>query len=196
MHTNGTVLQSVTLSSAHGTDDREAHPKHWVAALVQIRSEKAVGKRLTDLQIENYVPTQWELHQWSDRKKKVERVIIPMIVFIHADKDTIKKLILHSFIHKFISYPGQNSPAIIPDAQLEQLKFMLRQSESPVEMKERVFKTGDHVRIVRGPLKDLQGELCRVESDKTMVAIQIECLGYACISIDKSDIENIPNESH
>ena len=105
MHTNGTVLQSVTPSSAHGTDDREAHPKHWVAALVQIRSEKAVGKRLTDLQIENYVPTQWELHQWSDRKKKVERVIIPMIVFIHADKDTIKKLILHSFIHKFISYP-------------------------------------------------------------------------------------------
>lgn len=196
MHTNGTVLQSVIPSSAHGTDDREAHPKHWVAALVQIRSEKAVGKRLTDLQIENYVPTQWELHQWSDRKKKVERVIIPMIVFIHADKDTIKKLVLHSFIHKFISYPGQNSPAIIPDAQLEQLKFMLRQSESPVEMKERVFKTGDHVRIVRGPLKDLQGELCRVESDKTMVAIQIECLGYACVSIDKSDIENIPNESH
>lgn len=196
MHTNGTVFQSVTPSSAHGTDDREAHPKHWVAALVQIRSEKAIGKKLTDLQIENYVPTQWELHQWSDRKKKVERVIIPMIVFIHADKATIKKLILHSFIHKFISYPGQNSPAIIPDAQLEQLKFMLRQSESPVEMKERVFKTGDHVRIVRGPLKDLQGELCRVESDKTMVAIQIECLGYACVNIDKSDIENISNESH
>ena len=186
----------ISIPTADGTDGREAYPKHWVAALVQIRSEKAVGKRLTDLQIENYVPTQWELHQWSDRKKKVERVIIPMIVFIHADKDTIKKLILHSFIHKFISYPGQNSPAIIPDAQLEQLKFMLRQSESPVEMKERVFKTGDHVRIVRGPLKDLQGELCRVESDKTMVAIQIECLGYACISIDKSDIENIPNESH
>ena len=179
-------------SPAHGTDDREAHPKHWVAALVQVRSEKAVGKKLQGLNIENYVPTQWEIHQWSDRKKKVERVVIPLIVFVHADKATIKRLILHPFIHKLVSYPGQNAPAIIPDEQLEKLRFMLHHSDRPVEMKEHVFKTGDRVRIVRGPLKDLEGELCRVESGKPMVAIQIECLGYACVNIDKSDIENIP----
>ena len=179
-------------SPAHGTDDREAHPKHWVAALVQVRSEKAVGKKLQGLNIENYVPTQWEIHQWSDRKKKVERVVIPLIVFVHADKATIKRLILHPFIHKLVSYPGQNAPAIIPDDQLEKLRFMLRHSDRPVEMKEHVFKTGDRVRIVRGPLKDLEGELCRIDDDKPMVAIQIECLGYACVNIDKSDIENIP----
>lgn len=178
-------------SPANGTDDREAHPKHWVAALVQVRSEKAVGKKLQGLNIENYVPTQWEIHQWSDRKKKVERVVIPLIVFIHADKATIKRLILHPFIHKLVSYPGQNTPAIIPDEQLDKLKFMLRHAETPVEMKDRIFHTGDHVRIVRGPLKDLEGELCRVESGKPMVAIQIECLGYACVNIDQSDIENI-----
>ena len=179
-------------SPAHGTDDREAHPKHWVAALVQVRSEKAVGKKLQGLNIENYVPTQWEIHQWSDRKKKVERVVIPLIVFVHADKATIKRLILHPFIHKLVSYPGQNAPAIIPDDQLEKLRFMLRHSDRPVEMKEHVFKTGDRVRIVRGPLKDLEGELCRIDDEKPMVAIQIECLGYACVNIDKSDIENIP----
>ena len=189
MEANTTDVQSVTSSSARGTDDREARPKHWVAAVVQIRSEKAVGKKLDGLQLENYVPTQWEIHQWSDRRKKVERVIIPMIVFIRADKATIKRLVFHSFIHKLISYPGQYTPAIIPDAQIDHLKFMLKQSELSVEMKERIFKTGDYVRIVRGPLKDLEGELCRVESDKPMVAIQIECLGYACVSIDKADIE-------
>ena len=69
---------------------------------------------------------------------------------------------------------------------------MLRHSDRPVEMKEHVFKTGDRVRIVRGPLKDLEGELCRIDDEKPMVAIQIECLGYACVNIDKSDIENIP----
>ena len=179
-------------SPANGTDDREAYPKHWVAALVQVRSEKAVGKKLQGLNIENYVPTQWEIHQWSDRKKKVERVVIPLIVFVHADKATIKRLILHPFIHKLVSYPGQNAPAIIPDDQLEKLRFMLRHSDRPVEMKEHVFKTGDRVCIVRGPLKDLEGELCRIDDDKPMVAIQIECLGYACVNIDKSDIENIP----
>ena len=72
-------------TTAIGADGREALSKRWVAALVQVRNEKAVGKKLTDLKIENYVATQWEIHQWSDRKKKVEQVVIPMIVFIHTD---------------------------------------------------------------------------------------------------------------
>lgn len=191
METNPTEIQPVATSPAHGTDDREARPKHWVAALVQVRSEKAVGKKLDSLGIENYVPTQWEIHQWSDRKKKVERVVIPLIVFVHADKATIKRLILHPFIHKLVTYPGQYSPAIIPDEQLEKLKFMLRHSDSPVEMRNQVFRTGDRVRISRGPLKGLEGEFCRVESRKTMVAVLLECLGYACVSIEKSDLELI-----
>lgn len=181
-------LNTVSITAANGTDDREAYPKHWIAALVQVRSEKAVGKKLQDLHFENYVPTQWEIHQWSDRKKKVERVIIPMIVFIRTDKAGIRQLITHSFIYKLISYPGQNSPAIIPDDQIERLKFMLKHAKSTIEMREHIFKTGDTVRIIRGPLKDLEGELCRVDSGKSMVAVQIECLGYACVNIDKSDL--------
>lgn len=57
---------TLSVTAANGTDDREARPKHWIAVLVQIRSEKAVGKKLDGLEIENYVPTQWEYHQWSD----------------------------------------------------------------------------------------------------------------------------------
>lgn len=179
------------VSTVNGTGDREAHPKCWVAALVQVRSEKAVGKKLQTLGIENYVPTQWEIHQWSDRKKKVERVVIPMIVFIRVEKAAIKNLVYHSFIHKLVAAPGQRIPAIIPDVQIENLKFMLKQSEAPVEMRDHLFQTGDQVRIVRGPLKGLEGELCKVESDKSMVTILIECLGYACVSIDKGDLEMV-----
>ena len=182
----------ISRATVNGTDDREAHSKCWVAALVQVRSEKAVGKKLESLGIENWVPTQMEVHQWSDRKKKVERVVIPMFVFIRAEESALKSLAYHSFIYKLVTLPGQKSPAIIPDSQIENLRFMLKQTETPVEMREHVFKTGDHVRIVRGPLKDLEGELCMVEADKPMVAVLIDCLGYACVSIDKSDLEVTP----
>ena len=177
-----------SVTPVDGTDDREAHPKHWIAALVQIRSEKAVGKRLQDLGIEHYVPTQWEYHQWSDRRKRVERVVIPMVIFIRTDKETEKRLITYSFIHKLLSYPGKREPACIPDHQLDSLKLMLRQTEEQIEMRHTVFKTGETVRIMRGPLKDLEGELCRVDADRPMVAVQIECLGYACVSIEKTDL--------
>jgi transcription antitermination factor NusG len=176
------------LSTVNVTDDREAYPKHWVAALVQVHSEKSVSKKLQSLGIENWVPTQSEIHQWSDRKKKIERVVIPMVVFIRVENSAIKELTYHSFIHKLLTAPGQRTPAIIPDSQIENLKFMLEQAEAQVEIKDRIFRTGDHVCIVRGPLKGLEGELCKVESGKSMVAVQVDCLGYACISIDKADL--------
>jgi len=191
MVTKSEKPHGIPVTTVVGTEGREALPEHWVAALVTSRHEKAVSKRLHDLQIENYAPTQWEIHQWSDRKKKVERVVIPMIVFIRSDAPTRRRLITYSFILKLLSLPGKNTPAIIPDAQIESLKFMLRQSDAAVEMHEHVFKTGEKVRIARGPLKDLEGELCRVDYDKSMVAVRIECLGYACVSIEKSDLIKI-----
>lgn len=181
----------ISIPTADGTDGREAYPKHWVAALVQARHEKAVGERLDKMQVENFVPTQWEIHQWSDRKKKVERVVIPMVVFARVDQATEKRLRTYSFIYKLLSYPGQHTAAVIPDAQIERLKYMLRHSESAVEMQEHPFRIGETVRIARGPLKNLEGELCFMEADKPMVAVRIDCLGYACVNIDKSDIESV-----
>jgi transcription antitermination factor NusG len=138
--------------------------------------------------IECWVPTQSEVHQWSDRKKKVERVVIPMIIFVHVPQNDIKQLAFQPFILKLLTSPGQRTPAIIPDAQIETLRFMLGQANAQVEIKDRVFRTGDFVRVVRGPLKGLQGELCKVEQDKPVVAVRVDCLGYACISIEKADL--------
>ena len=114
-----------------------------------------------------------------------------MIVFVHADKDEIKKLVYHSFIHKLLTYPGQKTPALIPDSQIENLKFMLTQSDTKVEMRHQVLKTGDRVRIIRGPLKGIEGDLCKVEAGKPMVSVQIDCLGYACVSVEVGEVERV-----
>ena len=64
-------LNSCGESLVNGTNDREAYPKRWVAALVQMNCEKKVASKLNKLGITNYVPIQKEVHQWSDRKKKL-----------------------------------------------------------------------------------------------------------------------------
>ena len=170
------------------TTDREAHPERWVAALVQMCTEKKVGDRLTKLGIENYVPTQTEIHQWSDRKKKIERVVIPMVVFVRADEATERTLRMQSFIRKILTYPGQTAAAVIPDDQIDRLKFMLKQADSPVELREQHLQVGDKVRIVRGALKGLEGELCKSVPEKSMVAIRIDGLGYARVSVSVGDL--------
>ena len=173
------------------TTDREAHPVRWVAALVQMCTEKKVGDRLKKLGIENYVPTQTEIHQWSDRKKKVERVVIPMVVFVRVDEATERTLRMQSFIRKILTYPGQKAAAVIPDDQIDRLKFMLKQADSPVELMPENLRIGDRVRIARGALKGLEGELCKSVPEKSMVAIRIDGLGYACVSVSVGDLEVI-----
>ena len=192
MNTHETSSHPQLESIVPVTTDREAHSKRWIAALVQSCLEKRVGERLDKLGVENYIPTQTVIRQWSDRKKKIERVVIPMIVFIHTDEMTERRLRMQTYIRKILSYPGQWKAAVIPDAQIDRLKFMLRHAESSVELLEETLQVGEAIRVARGPLKGLEGEIYQVQPDKPMVAIRIDCLGYACVSIDKSDLEIIP----
>ena len=190
MGTCKTELNSCENSFVNGTNDREAHPKYWIAVLVQMNTEQKSSTKLTKLGITNYVPTQSEIHQWSDRKKKIERIVIPMIVFVKVDKETEKILRTYSFIYKFISYPGQKDAAIIPDEQIEKLKFMLNNAETTVEISDSIFEVGEEVEIVRGPLKGFSGELCYFEKGKPMIGVYLELLGYACVSVNKNDVKS------
>ena len=178
-------------SLVNGTNDREARPKRWVAALVQMNCEKKVATKLDKLGIENYVAIQTEEHQWSDRKKKINRVVIPMVIFIRLVKDEEDKFRRLSFILKFITYPGSKELATpIPDEQIDKLKFLLHNADAKVSIVENL-KVGDKVRLVRGPMKGLEGELSYIEENKPIVAIRIDGLGYACVSVDKINLEVI-----
>ena len=176
-------------SFVNGTNDREACPKRWVAALVQMNCEKKVAAKLDKMGIANYVPVQQEEHQWSDRKKKIGRVVIPMIVFVRLAQDEEDEFRRLSFILKFITYPGSKELATpIPDEQIEKLKFLLHNADAKVSIIGNL-KVGDKVRFARGPMKGLEGELSHIEERKTVVAIRINGLGYACVTTSLKMIE-------
>ena len=174
-------------SFVNGTNDGEAYPKRWVAALVQMNCEKKVAAKLDKMGITNYVPIQKEEHQWSDRKKRIDRVVIPMVVFVRLtqnEEDEFRKL---SFILKFITYPGLKELATpIPDEQIESLKLLLANAESKVGFTENV-EIGDPVRIINGPLKGLSGFCCGLNQSE--IAIHIELLGYAMVHVHMSKID-------
>lgn len=175
-------------SLVNGTNDREAYPKRWFAALVQMNCEKKVAAKLEQMGVANYVPVQREEHQWSDRKKKIDRVVIPMVVFVRLaqnEEDEFRRL---SFILKFITYPGSKELATpIPDEQIEKLKFLLHNADAKVSIVENL-KVGDKVCLIRGPMKGLEGELSHIEENKPIVAIRIDGLGYACVSVEKVNL--------
>ena len=194
MDTRKTDRNSCEKSPAIDRITPTANTCYWVAALVQMNTEKKVSLQLSKLGYHNYLPTQTEIHQWSDRRKKIDRIVIPTIVFVRVDKKEENELRKQSYIYRFISYPGQKEAARIPDEQIEQLKFMLGKADSPIEFADCVLEIGDEIEIVRGPLKGLYGELCYKEKGKPMIGVHVQLLGYSLVNVDIRDVKRRIND--
>ena len=131
-----TKQKSANAGPSNGTGEGVAYSKRWYVALVRMHHEKKVAERLNKMGIENFVPVQQELHQWSDRRKMVESVLLPMMVFVHVDA------------------------------------------------KER----GEKVRVIKGPLTGLVGELVNVDG-KSKIAVRLNLLGCACVDMPIGYVE-------
>jgi transcription antitermination factor NusG len=112
-----------------------------------------------------------------------------MVIFVRLAQDEEDDFRRLSFILKFITYPGSKELATpITDEQIEKLKFLLHNADGKVIILESL-KVGDKVRFVRGPMKGLEGELTYIDENKPIVAIRIDGLGYACVSVEKNNLE-------
>ena len=177
-------------SSVNGTDDREACTKSWIALYTRPRSEKKVRDYLNSIGIENYLPVQYQLRQWSDRKKLVEVVVIPMVVFVAIERSGTFSIPSNSLILRpLYQIGGGKKPALIPDSQIAQLKFILGQSDYPVTFDSTIFKVNDKVRIVRGPLMGLTGEVVNCDDKYLELAVPIGIRGAARLNIEKINVE-------
>lgn len=179
------------VSPVNGTDDREAHSKFWIAAYTRPRGEKKACKELQHLGLEVYLPTQRQMRQWSDRKKLVDTIVIPMIVFLHVTEEDVSSISRHPLILRMLSFPGGKCPAKIPLEQIKKLKYILGQSDVPVGYDSNIIKVNDNVRVSRGKLMGLCGEVISCSNSMCELIIQIDLLGGARLAIPKTDIEVI-----
>lgn len=172
---------------------------YWFVAIVNHNSEKQASDKLTKMGITNYLPTQPEIRIWKNgRKSKVDRIVIPSTIFIKCTERRRKELVNLPFIFRFMTNKAgyiEGSPnkplAIIPDKEIAQLRFMLGQSDTPVEITEKPFKNGDRVRVIRGNLAGLEGEVLSLKESKSELIISLNFFGCARLSIDSINLEII-----
>ena len=150
--------------------------KSWLAAYVRLYHEKKTRDRLTAMGIESFLPVQEEIHQWSDRRKKIERVVIPMMIFVHVDPAERAEVLTLS--------------AVIPDEQMERFRFMLDYSEESIEVCSSPLAPGEQVRVIKGPLAGLEGELVTIDG-KSKVAVRLDMLGCAHVDMPVGFVERV-----
>ena len=165
-----------------------ARSKRWLVAIVRICHEKKTSERLTKMGIENFLPIQQEVHQWSDRRKMVDTVLLPMMVFVHVNPKERMEVLSFSTVSRYMVMRGESTPAVIPDEQMARFRFMLDYSDETVCMNDTPLARGEKVLVIKGPLSGLVGELVTV-GGKSKIAVRLNMLGCACVDMPIGYVE-------
>lgn len=183
-----------------GVDDAvgvDGSLRKWYVAIVNHNTEKAAESRLEEMGYETYVAKQTAMRVWKNgRKAKVDKVIIPSVVFVKCTEAERRQVVALPFVNRFMtnkastSAEGLNKPlATIPQRQIDTLRFMLGQSDIPVDFVDAPIRIHDKIMVTRGNLKGLEGEVIQTMDGRSEVIVRIDMLGSAKLSIDTVNLQ-------
>ncbi len=165
----------------------EAAAPRWYALFTRHQHEKIVALGLSNKSHDVYLPLYRAARRWQDRDKQILLPLFPCYVFLREGMDRQLQILTTPGILHIVGWGGR--PAIIPQAQLDAIRQMLR-SGLAVES-HPYLQSGDRVRVKSGPLLGLEGVLSRKKGVARLV-VSMEMLGRAAaVEIDVSNVERI-----
>jgi transcriptional antiterminator RfaH len=153
----------------------------WYAVYTNPRAEKQVRDRMLEAGLEVFLPLQKTFRIWSDRKKLIEKPLLPSYIFVKVVPLTFPKVYQVSGVVRFVTFEGQ--PASIPQNQIDNLRLLIN-SDAEIEVSRETFERGNNVEVIRGALVGLTGELVKM-GPHSRVVVRID-------KLDQNLIVNIP----
>jgi transcriptional antiterminator RfaH len=144
----------------------------WYAVYTRPRAEKQVNQRLLEEGVETFLPLHKTYRIWSDRKKLVEKPLLPSYLFVKTKAKNFHHVYRVPGIVKFVSFEGR--PVSIPIKQIDNLRLLV-DSDAKIEVTSENFSQGDNVEVISGSLVGLTGELIKI-GNKNRVIIRIDRL--------------------
>ena len=165
---------------------------NWYAAYTRVNQELLIKKKLDELGIENYLPQEELVRETTLGRKKIRVILIHGLIFVRTDKATSFSLLNDYMLNIVYLKDRENRHSlIIPDKQMEDFMFLLDFSTDGVEVLNKDLKRGDRVKVVKGPLQGLEGELVRLKGHKRVIVRLDGVVSIATSYIPGSFLEKI-----
>ena len=171
--------------------------KKWFAARTRDKQEFAIRERLQRLRVEHgvdleyYLPTRTVFRQLKYRRKRVEVPVIRNLIFVRATRqvavDLSNKEGVALFYMKDLSTHGM---LVVPDKQMDDFRFMMDLSPDGVSFDNASLTMGSRVKVVKGELSGVEGEVGTV-SNRTYVVIRIRGVLTASVKLPRSYLKII-----
>jgi transcription antitermination factor NusG len=168
----------------------ESEGKKWYVARTNARHEKKVYEKILSLGVKAYLPIREELRQWHDRKKKVDVVLTPCVLFIYADKTTALSLPneMGLKLQYMLDYTNKGKKLmVVPDNQMEDFIAFVGVADDTFRMEDDLlYVKGDKIIVTSGVMKGVTGELVKVgREDRILVRLDGV---LACSMVMSSDM--------
>ena len=151
------VVQPISTNQLPSWTANSAEREQWYAVHTKARHEKRIAARLGGKGFVVFLPAVTQVHQWSDRRQRIELPLFPSYLFLRIGSLSEVRLLFFQ-TPGVIGLVGDHGKGIpIPDYQIEEIKHLL---ERKVPFAEHPFlKVGQRVRVVGGPLDGIEGIL-------------------------------------
>lgn len=120
--------------------------------------------------VEIYFPLQEEVHQWSDRRKKVKMPVFRSYIFVHMENyssESIGVLETPGAV-KFLWWMGK--PGIVRDNEIEDIRhFLQKYGNSHLHVD---YQVGEHVIVSSGPFMEKHGVIVDLQNKKAVLFIE------------------------
>lgn len=166
-----------------------AGEQSWFAVHTKSRHEKRVAAELEEKGLVAFLPLSTEVHQWSDRKRKVELPLFAGYVFVRIGWQQSSRLYVlrTNGVFGFVGVRGVGSP--IPDEQIETLQTIVRE-KIPISP-HPFLNVGQRVRIRGGSLDGICGILSAINDDRSLIVSVNSIQRSLAIRIDGYGIEPV-----
>ena len=113
-----------------------------------------------------------------------------MMIFVHVDAHEQRRVLQVPSVMRYMVLRGDRQPTEIPRRQMEHFRFMVDYSDSAVTFNTSDLQPGEKVRVIKGALKGLTGEMITIDG-KSNIAIRIDMLGCATIEMAAGMVERV-----
>ena len=160
----------------------------WYAARTRFGQELKIRDRLVREGVEHFIPT-----VSADGPRK-EKAAINNLVFLKATKAEALELANTGVIPvKYIIDCATRTLLVVPDKQMEDFRRVLDQSLEEGGMMDKPLSLGDRVKVVKGPLKGVEGHVIEFNGRYYVVVSLLDSL-FAKARVPRSWIERIGNK--
>ena len=146
---------------------------NWYVLHTKPRCEKKVEEQLLSFGINAYCPTRSEFKMWSDRKKKIDKPVLPSMIFVNIDDKDINRVFESPLAVRYMFWMGKR--AIVRQSEIDILKKYLDGSYNLTNSSSSSINVGDDFKLPS--FNNEKGIVSRISNNN--IWIYLKSIGYS-----------------